>query len=154
MVLQLIDMVAKLRDSMSEVRNTNAQLVATPTDQQRDIQRLREDFNERLPVSTMNAHAESSNDSPPKPTTLLVCISLLRNVQQPFADDGSDVTVQVKSGATVADLTEMLDVHTEVANVITVGGSREVYTEATSLDEINLGFGRLIDTAKTAANTV
>ena len=48
----------------------------------------------------------------------------------------------------------MLDAHTEVANVIIVGGRRELYTEATPLDEINLGFGRLIDTAKTDANTV
>ena len=132
MVRQLIDMVANLRDPMSEVRNTNAQLVATITDQQREIQRLREDFNERLPVSTVNTHAESTNDSPPKPTTLPVGNSLLRNVQHPVADDGSDVTVQVKSGATVADLIDMLDAHTEVANVIIVGGSsREVYTDAT-----------------------
>ncbi len=41
-----------------------------------------------------------------------------------------------------------------MANVIIVGGSREVFTEATPLDEINLGFGRLVDTAKTAANTI
>ena len=154
MVLRLIDMVAKLRDSMSEVRNTNVQLVATLTDQQREIQSLREDFNERLPVITVNMHAESTNDSPPKPTTLLVGNSLLRNMQHPVADDGSDVTVQVKSGAKVADPTDMLDAHTKVANVIIVGGSREVYTEATSLDEINLRFGRLIETARTAANTV
>ena len=47
----------------------------------------------------------------------------------------------------------MLDAHTEVENVIIVGGSRE-YTEATTLDEINLEFGRLIATTKNAANTV
>ncbi len=41
-----------------------------------------------------------------------------------------------------------------VANLIIVSGSRYVYTEATSLDEINLRFVHLIDTAKTAANTV
>ena len=104
----------------------------------------------------MNTHAESTNDSPPKPTMLLVGkgLSSCKNVQHPVGNDRSDVTVQVKSGATVADLTDMVDAHTVVANVIIFGDSREVYTEATSLDEINLGFGRLIDTAKTAANTV
>ena len=40
-------------------------------------------------------------------------------MQHPVANDAADVTVQVKSGATVADLTDMLDAHTEeVANVI------------------------------------
>ena len=66
MVLQLIDMVAKLRDSMSEVRNTNDQLVAMLTHQQAEIQSLREDFNERLPVSTVNTRAESTRHRSPQ----------------------------------------------------------------------------------------
>ena len=44
--------------------------------------------------------------------------------------------------------------HTNVANVVIVGGTREVHNETTTLDEINDGFIRMIDTAKTAANTV
>ena len=63
--------------------------------------------------------AEATIDSPPKPTTLLVGNSLLRDVHQPVANDGSDVTVQRKSGARLADLTDMLNEHTEVMNVIT-----------------------------------
>ena len=64
------------------------------------------------------------------------------------------MTVQRKSGATLADLTDMLNEHSEVTNAIIVGGSREILNEATSLDDINDGFCRLIDTAKAAANTV
>ena len=63
--------------------------------------------------------AEATIDSPPKPTTLLVGNSLLRDVHQPVANDGSDVTVQRKSGATLAGLTDMLNEHTEVTNAIT-----------------------------------
>ena len=48
----------------------------------------------------------------------------------------------------------MLNEHKEVTNAIIVGGSREVLNEATSLDDINDGFSRLIDNAKAAANTV
>ena len=51
MVMQLIDMVAKLRDSMSEMRNANVQLVGILAEQQSELHRLREDFKERLPVS-------------------------------------------------------------------------------------------------------
>ena len=46
MVLQLIDMVAKLRDSMSEVRNTNAELVGILADQQSEIRRLHQSESE------------------------------------------------------------------------------------------------------------
>ena len=118
MVMELIGMVAKLQESVYEMRDT--QLVSMLSDQQSKLHRLREDFNERLPVDTANTHAETTIDSPPKPTTLLVGNSLL----------------------------------TDVANVIIVGGTREVHNETTTLDEINDGFSRMIDTAKTAANTV
>ena len=154
MVMELIGMVAKLQESESEMRDTNAQLVGMLSDQQSELHHLREDFNERLPVDTANTHAETTIESPPKPTTLLVVNSLLRNVQHPVANDGSDVSVQSKSGATLADLTDMLEKHTDVANVIIVGGTREVHNETTTLDEINDGFSRMIDTAKTATNTV
>ena len=154
MVMQLIDMVAKLRDSMSEMRNANAQLVGILAEQQSELHRLREDLKERLPVSKANTQAEATIDSPSKPTTLLVGNSLLRDVHHPVANDGSDVTVQRKSGATLADLTDMLNEHSEVTNAIIVGGSREILNEATSLDDINDGFCRLIDTVKAAANTV
>ena len=154
MVIQLIDMVAKLRDSMSELQNTNAQLCGMLTYQQSELLSLREDFNDRLPVSKANTHAEATNDSPPKPTTLLVGNSLLRDVHHPVANDGSDITVQRRSGATLADLADMLSEHSEVTHAIIVGGSREVHNEATSLADINDGFCRLIDTAKAAANTV
>ena len=154
MVMELIGMVAKLQESVSEMRDTNAQLVGMLSDQQSELHRLREDFNERLPVDTANTHAETTIESPPKPTTLLVGNSLLRNVQHPVANDGSDVSVQSKSGATLADLTDMLEKHSDVASVIIVGGTREVHNETTTLDEINDGFSRMIDTAKTAANTV
>ena len=63
----------------------------------------------------------------------------LRDVHHPVANDASDVTVQRKSGATLADLTDMLNEHKEVTNAIIVGGSREILNEATSLD-INDGF--------------
>ena len=79
---------------------------------------------------------------------------MLGDVHHPVANDGSDVTVQRKSGATLADLTEVLNEHKEVTNAIIVGGSREILNEATSLDDINDGFCRLIDTARAAANTV
>ena len=154
MVMELIGMVAKLQESVSEMRDTNAQLVGMLSDQQSELHRLREDFDERLPVDTANRHAETAIDSPPKPTTLLVGNSLLINVQHPVANDGSDVSVQSKSGATLADLTDMLEKHTDVANVIIVSGTREVHNETTTLDEINDGFSRKIDTAKTAVNTV
>ena len=154
MVIQLIDMVAKLRDSMSELQNTNAQLCGMLTYQQSELLSLREDFNDRLPVSKANTHAEATNDSPPKPTTLLVGNSLLRDVHHPVANDGSDITVQRRSGATLADLADMLSDHSEVTHATIVGGSREVHNEATSLADINDGFCRLIDTAKAAANTV
>ena len=154
MVMQLIDMVAKLRDSMSEMRNANVQLVGILAEQQSELHRLREDLKERLPVSKANTQAEATIDSPSKPTTLLVGNSLLRDVHHPVANDGSDVTVQRKSGAILADLTDMLNEHSEVTNAIIVGGSREILNEATSLDDINDGFCRLIDTAKAAANTV
>ena len=143
--------VTKLRDSMSEMRNANAQLVGILAEQQSE---LREDLKERLPVSKANTQAEATIDSPSKPTTLLVGNSLLRDVHHPVANDGSDVTVQRKSGATLADLTDMLNEHSEVTNAIIVCGSREILNEATSLDDINDGFCRLIDTAKAAANTV
>ena len=126
MVMELIGMVAKLQESVSEMRDTNAQLVGMLSDQRSELHSLREDFNERLPVDTANTHAETTIESPPKPTTLLVGNSLLRNVQHPVANDGSDVSVQSKSGATLADLTGMLETHTHVANVIIVGGTREV----------------------------
>ena len=122
MVIQLIDMVAKLRDSMSEMQNTNAQLYGMLTDQQSKLHRLCEDSNDRLPVR--KANTETTNDSPPKPTTLLVGNSLVRDVQFPVANEGSDITVQCRSGATLADLTDMLNKHTEVTNAIIVGGSR------------------------------
>ena len=154
MVMQLIDMVAKLRDSMSEMRNANAQLVGILAEQQSELYRLREDLKERLPVSKANTQAEETIDSPSKPTTLLIGNSLLRDVHHPVANDGSDVTVQRKSGATLADLTDMLNEHSEVTSAIIVGGSREILNEATSLDDINDGFCQLIDTAKAAANTV
>ena len=154
MVMELIGMVAKLQESVSEMLDTNAQLVGMLSDQQSELHRLREDFDERLPVDTANRHAETTIDSPPKPTTLLVGSSLLINVQHPVANGGSDVSVQSKSGATLADLTDMLEKHTDVANVIIVSGTREVHNETTTLDEINDGFSRKIDTAKTAANTV
>ena len=48
----------------------------------------------------------------------------------------------------------MLNEHKEVTNAIIVGGSRDILNEATSLDDINDGFCRLIDTARAAANTV
>ena len=41
-----------------------------------------------------------------------------------------------------------------MTNAIIVGGSRDILNEATSLDDINDGFCRLIDTARAAANTV
>ena len=63
--------------------------------------------------------AEATIDSPPKSTTLLVGNSLLKDVHQPVANDGSDVTVQRKSGARLADLTDMLNEHTVVTNAIT-----------------------------------
>ena len=154
MVMELIRMVAKLQESVSEMRDTNAQLVGMLSDQQSELHRLREDFNERLPVDTANTHAETTIDSPPKLTSLLVGNSLLRNVQHPVTNDGSDDSVQSKSGATLADLTNTLEKHTDVTNVIIVGGTREVHNETTTLDEINDGFSRMIDTAKTAANTV
>ena len=154
MVVQLIDMVTKLRDSMSEMRNANAQLVGILAEQQSELHRLREDLKERLPVSKANTQAEATIDSPSKPTTLLVGNSLLRNLHHPVANDGSAVTVQRKSGVTLADLTDMLNEHKEVTNAIIVGGSREILNEATSLDDINDGFCRLIDTARAAANTV
>ena len=69
MVIQLIDMVDKLRDSMSEMQNTNAQLCGMLTDQQIKLHSLFEDFNDRLPVRKANMHAETTNDSPPKPRT-------------------------------------------------------------------------------------
>ena len=59
--------------------------------------------------------AEATIDSPP----LLVGNSLLRDVHQPVANDGSDVTVQRQSGARLAGLTDMLNEHTEVTNAIT-----------------------------------
>ena len=111
MVMQLIDMVTKLRDSMSEIRNANVQLVGILAEQQSELHRLREDLKERLPVSKANTQAEETIDSPSKPTTLLVGNSLLRDVHHPVANDGSDVTVQRKSGATLADLTDMLNEH-------------------------------------------
>ena len=154
MVVQLIDMFTKLRDSMSEMRNANAQLVGILAEHQSELHRLREDLKERLPVSKSNTQAEATIDSPSKPTTLLVGNSLLRDVQHPVANDGSAVTVQRKSGATHADLTDMLNEHKEVTNAIIVGGSREILNEATSLEDINDGFCRLIDTAKAAASTV
>ena len=154
MVVQLIDMVTKLRDSMSEMRNANAQLVGILTEHQSELHRLREDLKERLPVSKANTQAEATIDSPWKPTTLLVGNSLLRDVHHPVANDGSAVTVQRKPGATLSDLTDMLNEHKEVTNAIIVGGSREIHNEATSLDDINDGFSRLIDTARAAAKTV
>ena len=48
----------------------------------------------------------------------------------------------------------MLNELKEVTNANIVGGSREILNEATSLDDINDGFCRLIDTARAAANTV
>ena len=150
MVMELIGMVAKLQDSVSEMRDTNAQLVGMVSDQQSELHRLLEYFNERLPVDTANTHAETTIDSPPKPTTLLVGNSLLRNVQHPVTNDGSVVSVESKSGATLEDLTDMLEKHTDVANVIIVGGTREVHNETTTLDEINDGFSRMIDTANTS----
>ena len=154
MVMELIGKVANLQESVSEMRDTNDHLVGMLIDQQSELHRLREDFNERLPVDTANTHAETTIDSPPKPTTLLVGNSLLRNVQHPVANDGSDVSVQSKSGATMADLTDMLEKHTDEVNVVIVGGTREVHNETTTLDNINDEFSRMIDTAKTAANTV
>ena len=153
-VVQPIDMVTKLRDSMSEMRNANAQLVGILAEHQSELHRLCEDLKERLPVSKANTQAEATIDSPSKPTTLLVGNSLLRDVHHPVANDGYDVTVQRKSGATLADLTDMLNEHKEVTNAIIVGGSREILNDATSLDDINDGFCRLIDTARAAANTV
>ena len=123
------------------------------TDQQSEVHRIREDFNDRLPVSKANMHAEATNDSPPKPPTLLVGNCLLRDVHPPVAKGGSGVTVQLRSGATFAGLTDMLNEHMEVTNVIMVG-SGEILDEATSPDDINDGFCRLIDTAKAASNTV
>ena len=70
MVMELIGRVAKLQESVFEMRDTNAQLVGMLSDQQSELHRLREDFNERLPVDTANTHAETTIDSPPKPTTL------------------------------------------------------------------------------------
>ena len=55
--------------------------------------------------------AEATIDSPPKPTSLLVGNSLLRDVHHPVANDGSDDTVQRKSGARLAALTDMLNEH-------------------------------------------
>ena len=153
-VVQLIDMITKLRDSMSEMRNANAQLVGILAEHQSELHRLCEDLKERLPVNKANTQAEATIDSPSKPTTLLVGNSLLRDVHHPVANDGYDVTVQRKSGATLADLTDMLNEHKEVTNAIIVGGSREILNEATSLDDINDGFCRLIDTARAAANAV
>ena len=108
----------------------------------------------RLPVSKANTQAEATIDSPSKPTTIIVGNSLLRDVHHTVANDGSDVTVQRKSGATLADLTDMLNEHKEVTNAIIVGGSREILNEATSLDDINDGFCRLIDIARAASDTV
>ena len=109
---------------MSEMQKTNAQIYGMLTDQQSKLHRLCEDSNDRLPVRKANTHAETTNDSPPKPTTLLVGNSLVRDVQFPVANEGSDITVQRRSGATLADLTDMLNKHTEVTNAIIVGGSR------------------------------
>ena len=105
---------------MSELQNTNAQLCGMLTDQQSELRRLREDFNDRLPVSKANTHAEATNDSPPKPTTLLVGNSLLRDVHHPVANNGSDITVQRRSGATLADLTDMLNEHANTVYVYSV----------------------------------
>ena len=63
MVMELIGMVAKLQESVSEMRYTNAQLVGMLSDRQSELHRLREDVNERLPVDTANTHAETTIDS-------------------------------------------------------------------------------------------
>ena len=52
MLTQLIDMVAGLRDSMSELRNANAQLVAMVVDQNSELQHLRDEIKQRQSKDT------------------------------------------------------------------------------------------------------
>ena len=128
MLTQLIDMVAGLRDSMSELRNANAQLVAMVVDQNSELQHLRDEIKQRQSKDTTSpaTYADVTRNSPPKTTTILLGNSLLNNVQATLSSDGSD---DQKSGATLSDLADMLNRYkdadtVDVQNVIVVGGTR------------------------------
>ncbi|KAK2159176.1 hypothetical protein NP493_1737g00001 [Ridgeia piscesae] len=97
-----------------------------------------------------------ANDGGPQAVTLLVGKSLLRDVRVDKTSSGNAIKIQRKSGATLADIEQMIDdaAKTEtIDEIFIVGGTHET-TSDVSAANIKENIAQLLRKAKTLTPTI
>ena len=117
-----------------------------------EIRRLRED----IVTSKRQDGDADSNDGGPQAVTLLGGNSLLRDVRVDKTSSGNPIKIQRKSGATLADIEQMIDdaAKTEtIDEIFIVGGTHET-TSDVSAANIKENIAQLLRKAKTLTPTI
>ena len=121
-------------------------------EQSQEIRRLRED----IATSKRQDGDADSNDGGPQAVTLLVGNSLLCDVRVDKTPSGNPIKIRRKSGATFADIEQMIDDATKtetIDEIFIVGGTHE-RTSDVSAANIKENIAQLLRKAKTLTPTI
>ena len=107
MVQQLLDRSSVLESMLVRLEESNRQLVALVGEQRKEMSELRDG------MKSANACSYADVVHAPRGVTLLVGNSLVRDIDVMFTADGAETNVCCKSGASFAEIGDMID---EAAN--------------------------------------
>ena len=143
LVERLLEKTSLLESLVVTLERSNQQLVSLMGEQSQEIRGLRED----IATSKRPDGDADANDGRPQAVTLLVRNSLLRDVRVDKTSSGNPIKIRRKSGATLADIEQMID---DAANTETIDET----TSDVSVANIKENIAQLLRKAKTVTPTI
>ena len=128
LVERLLEKTSLLESLVVTLERSNQQLVSLMGEQSQEIRGLREDI---ATIKRPDGDADA-NDGRPQAVTLLVWNSLLCDVRVDKTSTGNPIKIRRKSGATLADIEQMIDDaanNETVDEVFIVGGTHETTSD-------------------------